>query len=86
LESFNVGADLVNGKYSVSLDIYKNSNASGSSWTGNFWWEYDLIGKYQYTKDIEFYAGYGYATDEKGSDNWWNSRAVMGVNWKFGNK
>ncbi len=86
VESFNIGADWTKGKYSVSLDIYKNSYASGSSWTGNFWWEYDLVGKYQYTKDIEFYAGYAYAADNGSSSNWWETRTILGVNWKFGSK
>jgi len=82
LESFNVGADWAKNKYGISLDIYKNSYASG----GSFWWEGDITAKYQYTKDIEFYAGYAYAVAEYGSDNWWETRGIMGVNWKFGSK
>jgi len=82
LESFNVGADWMKNKYGVSLDVYKNSRASG----GNFWWEGDITAKYQYTKDIEFYAGYAYAVAEYGSDDWWESRGIMGVSWKFCSK
>jgi len=81
LESMNIGADWSKGKYSASLDIYKNGNASGS----NYWYEYDLVGKYAYTKDIEFYAGYAYLTYENNSSNW-ETRGIMGVNWKFGSK
>jgi hypothetical protein len=84
IESYNIGADWTKGKYSVSLDIFKNGYATGGN---SYWYEYDLIGKYQYTKDIEFYAGYAYAVDEDGgSSSWWESRTIMGVTWKFGSK
>ena len=82
-ESMNIGADWTKEKYSISFDIFKNGYAYGGD---NYWYEYDLIGKYQYTKDIEFYAGYAYAESEHGSGNWWESRTIMGVTWKFAGK
>ncbi|MDD3065405.1 MAG: hypothetical protein PHT24_04015 [Endomicrobiaceae bacterium] len=82
IESMNIGADWTKGKYSASLDIYKNGYADG----GYPWYEYDLIAKYKYTETIEFYAGYAYAVDQDGSDDWWESRTILGVNWKFGSK
>ncbi|MDD5021166.1 MAG: hypothetical protein PHR82_03385 [Endomicrobiaceae bacterium] len=83
VESYNIGADLKKGKYCVSLDIFKNGDSNGGSY---YWYEYDLVGKYKYTDAIEFYAGYAYAESEKGSNYWWESRTIMGVTWKFGNK
>ncbi|GAB1402267.1 hypothetical protein MASR1M68_11780 [Elusimicrobiota bacterium] len=82
-ESMNVGADWTKGKYCVSFDIFKNGYSFGGDY---YWYEYDLIAKYKYTETIEFYAGYAYAVDEYGSDNWWESRTILGVNWKFGSK
>ncbi len=83
LESYNIGADWTKGKYGVSLDIFKNGDAEGGD---SYWYEYDLTAKYKYTETIEFYAGYAYAVAEYGSDNWWETRGIMGVNWKFGSK
>ncbi|MDD4166498.1 MAG: hypothetical protein PHN29_05705 [Endomicrobiaceae bacterium] len=83
VESMNIGADWTKGKYGISLDIFKNGAAEGGD---SYWYEYDLVGKYQYTKDIEFYAGYAYGVDQDGSDDWWESRTILGVNWKFGSK
>ncbi len=83
LESYNIGADWTKGKYGVSLDIYKNGRAYGGD---TYWYEYDLTAKYKYTETIEFYAGYAYAVDQDGSGDWWETRGIMGVNWKFGSK
>ncbi|MDD5021168.1 MAG: hypothetical protein PHR82_03395 [Endomicrobiaceae bacterium] len=82
LESMNIGADWSKGKYSASLDIFKNGDANGGN---SYWYEYDLVGKYKYTEAIEFYAGYAYAVQEDDSNNW-ETRGIMGVNWKFGSK
>jgi len=82
VESYNIGADWTKGKYSASLDIYKNGSAKGGK---TYYYEYDLVGKYKYTETIEFYAGYAYKVYEDNSDNWEN-RTIMGVNWKFGSK
>ena len=83
LESYNIGADWTKGKYGVSLDIFKNGDADGGD---SYWYEYDLTAKYKYTETIEFYAGYAYAVDQDGSGDWWETRGIMGVNWKFGSK
>lgn len=82
VESYNIGADWTKGKYGASLDIYKNGSARGGK---TYYYEYDLVGKYKYTETIEFYAGYAYKVDEDNSDMW-QSRGIMGVNWKFGSK
>jgi len=78
VESFNVGADWSISKFRVSADVFKNSNANG----GNCFYEYNLIGRYDYTNNIEIYAGYGYQ-DWDDSD-YWVSSAIMGVTYKFG--
>jgi len=83
IESMNIGADWKKGKYSILFDIFKNGDAAGGNY---YWYEYDLVGKYKYTEAIEFYAGYAYAVDQDGSDDWWESRTIMGVTWKFGSK
>ncbi len=83
LESYNIGADWTKGKYGVSLDIYKNGRAYGGD---TYRYEYDLTAKNNYTETIEFYDGYAYAVDQDGSGDWWETRGIMGVNWKFGSK
>ncbi len=78
IESFNAGVDFSKDKFTVMLDVFKNSNASG----GDLSYEYDVKAEYNYTETLKFYVGYAYLNRDEVDH--WVTNAVMGATWKFG--